>query len=56
MEDINQGLDNASVMLQARDTAGMNREYDRNLLKARRILESREDEREQTYQPAKIVA
>jgi hypothetical protein len=39
-QDINRGLDNAAVMLQSNDTAGLGREFGRNLLKARRLIES----------------
>jgi hypothetical protein len=39
-QDINRGLDNATAMLQSNDTAGLEREFGRNLLKARRLIES----------------
>ena len=44
VQDINRGLDNAAAMLNADNAAGLDREYDRNLLKARRLVESREGE------------
>ncbi|MGH9426890.1 MAG: hypothetical protein ACRD2L_11390 [Terriglobia bacterium] len=44
VQDINQGLDNTAAMLNSTDTAGLNREFSRNLLKARRLVESREGE------------
>ncbi len=40
--DINRGLDNAAEMLQSHDTTGLRREYERNLLKARRLADSGE--------------
>lgn len=54
VQDINRGLDNAAAMLHANDTAGLNREYDRNLLKARRLVESREGQ-ESLYGEARRV-
>ena len=54
VQDINRGLDNAAATLHANDTAGLNREYDRNLLKARRLVESRDGE-ESLYAQAKRV-
>lgn len=54
VQDINRGLDNAAAMLQSNDTAGLNREYDRNLLKARRLIESHEGE-ESLYAMARKV-
>jgi len=44
VEDINRGLDNAAARLHANDTAGLTLEYQRNLLKARRLVESHESE------------
>ena len=40
VQDINRGLDNASTVLRSNDTAGLNQEFDRNLLKARSLIES----------------
>ncbi len=54
VQDINRGLDNATAMLHSNDTAGLNREYDRNLLKARRLVDSREGE-ESLYTEARRV-
>jgi len=54
VQDINRGLDNAAAMLNSNDTAGLNREYDRNLLKARRLVESRDGE-ESLYTEARRV-
>ena len=41
-QDVNRGLDNAAEMLQSNDTAGLRREYERNVLKARRLVDSGE--------------
>lgn len=54
VQDINRGLDNAAAMLQSNDTAGLNREYNRSLLKATRLVESREGE-ESLHAEAKRV-
>jgi hypothetical protein len=53
-QDINRGLDNAAQMLQSNDTAGLDREYQRNLLKARRLVES-DEASESLYAIAKRV-
>ena len=44
VEDINRGLENAAAMLQSNDEAGLNREYERNLLKSRRLVQSQDGE------------
>jgi hypothetical protein len=39
VQDINRGLDNATAMAHANDDAGVRREYDRLLVKARHLME-----------------
>lgn len=39
VQDINRGLDNATSMAHSNDAAGIRREYDRLLLKGRRLME-----------------
>lgn len=39
VQDINRGLDNATAMAHSNDDAGIRREYNRLLLKARRLME-----------------
>ena len=39
VQDINRGLDNATAMAHANDDAGISREYNRLLLKARSLIE-----------------
>jgi len=39
VQDINRGLENATVMAHANDDAGIRREYERLLIKARRLME-----------------
>ncbi|MFZ2542430.1 MAG: hypothetical protein WAW75_11755 [Gallionella sp.] len=40
VQDINRGLDNATAMAHANDDAGVRREYDRLLVKARHLMEN----------------
>lgn len=40
IQDINRGLDNAAEMLHSNDLIGLHREYNRNLLKAKSLVES----------------
>ena len=54
VQDINRGMDNAAAMLNVNVTAGLDREYDRNLLKARQLVESRDGE-DSLYAEAKQV-
>jgi hypothetical protein len=42
IQDINRGLDNAAQMLASNDADGLRREYERNLLKARRVVSGTE--------------
>jgi hypothetical protein len=44
VQDINRGLDNAAAMLSGNDVPGLEREYRRNLLKARRLVETTAEE------------
>ena len=55
VQDINRGLDNAAAMLNASNTAGLDREYERNLLKARRLVDSREGEESLHAEAKRIV-
>lgn len=55
VQDINRGLDNAAAMLQSNDTAGLNREYNRSLLKATRLVESREGEESLRAEAKRVV-
>ncbi|WP_018508609.1 hypothetical protein [Thiobacillus thioparus] len=43
VHDINRGLDNAAQKLDLNDLEALHREYDRNLLKVRRLVENRDD-------------
>ncbi|MFL6623702.1 MAG: hypothetical protein ACJ8NR_14035 [Sulfurifustis sp.] len=45
VQDINRGLDNAAEMLGANNLDGLKREYERNLLKAKRLIEPTESEK-----------
>jgi hypothetical protein len=50
-QDINRGLDNAAALLQANDRDGLQRECDRNFLKAKRLV----NDGESLYATAKRV-
>lgn len=41
-QDINRGLDNATAMVHSNDSEGLQREYQRNLLKAKTLIEEEE--------------
>lgn len=43
VQDINRGMDNAAAFLGANDAAGLDREYDRNVKKARALVAVTED-------------
>lgn len=55
VQDMNRGLDNAAAMVHVNDMVGLNREYERNLLKADRLVKSREGEESLYAEALKIV-
>ena len=54
VQDINRGLDHAAERLSSNDADGLRREYDRNLLKARRLA-SENDGDDSLYLPVKRI-
>jgi len=55
IQDINRGLDNAAEMLHSNNINGLSREYSRNLLKAKSLVESSQGEESLYAETRKIV-